>query len=256
MMAAMVCETRRCRGRGASGSSCHFVGRHPRACNRHPGDGPAHHDVVGRYYDPQTGQFLSVDAALPDTHEPFEYAEDNPVAVTDPTGAYAYHYYWDLGRSSVLGSPQHVFHYFSTHVHSVFPFPTGTCNAFWLGEHCAFKPGGGTDYLHVSALSVESVSLTVDSWCYVPIVFGICVAGDPPGSKITFAVTELTSPQSGRIDVLSQVANAPGASPIANWFALHYAVLSWSKQADNLSKALGGPGAALITNISSPWEVT
>ena len=86
MMAAMVCETRRCQGRGASGSSCHFVGRHPRACNRHPGDGPAHHDVVGRYYDPQTGQFLSVDPEVEQTEQAFIYVGDDPLNAIDPSG--------------------------------------------------------------------------------------------------------------------------------------------------------------------------
>jgi RHS repeat-associated protein len=42
--------------------------------------------LVNRYYDPATGQFLSVDAALSLTHEPYSYTADNPVNQTDPTG--------------------------------------------------------------------------------------------------------------------------------------------------------------------------
>jgi RHS repeat-associated protein len=39
-----------------------------------------------RYYDPTTGQFLSVDPAVGSTHSPFGYAGNNPLASTDPTG--------------------------------------------------------------------------------------------------------------------------------------------------------------------------
>jgi RHS repeat-associated protein len=42
--------------------------------------------AVGRYYDPQTGQFLSVDPLVDETGEPYAYAEDDPVNSSDPTG--------------------------------------------------------------------------------------------------------------------------------------------------------------------------
>jgi RHS repeat-associated protein len=39
-----------------------------------------------RYYDPQTGQFLSRDPLESSTGQPYSYADDNPVNGTDPTG--------------------------------------------------------------------------------------------------------------------------------------------------------------------------
>ena len=42
--------------------------------------------LVNRYYDPQVGQFISVDPALALTHQSYEYAGGNPVTNTDPTG--------------------------------------------------------------------------------------------------------------------------------------------------------------------------
>ena len=42
--------------------------------------------LVDRYYDPQTGQFKSVDPAISRTLEPYEYANGNPVDNADPTG--------------------------------------------------------------------------------------------------------------------------------------------------------------------------
>jgi RHS repeat-associated protein len=42
--------------------------------------------LIGRYYDPQTGQFLSVDPEVQESLEAFGYAGDDPVDGTDPTG--------------------------------------------------------------------------------------------------------------------------------------------------------------------------
>ena len=42
--------------------------------------------LVNRYYDPVTGQFLSVDPDVRSTNEPYGYANGDPVIVSDPTG--------------------------------------------------------------------------------------------------------------------------------------------------------------------------
>ncbi len=42
--------------------------------------------VVGRYYDPETGQFLSVDPAVQQTLNAYLYAGDDPVNAGDPLG--------------------------------------------------------------------------------------------------------------------------------------------------------------------------
>jgi RHS repeat-associated protein len=39
-----------------------------------------------RWYDPSTGQFLSVDPDVAKTQQPYSYANDNPIDNTDPTG--------------------------------------------------------------------------------------------------------------------------------------------------------------------------
>jgi hypothetical protein len=42
--------------------------------------------AVGRYYDPTTGQFLSVDPLVDRTGQPYAYVGGNPVNALDPTG--------------------------------------------------------------------------------------------------------------------------------------------------------------------------
>jgi RHS repeat-associated protein len=44
--------------------------------------------LVNRYYDPSTGQFLSVDPDVAQTLEPYAYGGDDPVLNVDPTGLY------------------------------------------------------------------------------------------------------------------------------------------------------------------------
>ena len=41
---------------------------------------------VRRYYDPQTGQFISIDPAVDQTERPYLYAADDPVDSSDPSG--------------------------------------------------------------------------------------------------------------------------------------------------------------------------
>lgn len=42
--------------------------------------------VINRYYDPTTGSFVSVDPNVNETGQPFSYADDDPINVTDRLG--------------------------------------------------------------------------------------------------------------------------------------------------------------------------
>jgi RHS repeat-associated protein len=44
--------------------------------------------LVGRYYDPATDQFLSVDPDVAETGQPYAFTGDNPVNRKDPLGLY------------------------------------------------------------------------------------------------------------------------------------------------------------------------
>jgi hypothetical protein len=42
--------------------------------------------LVGRYYDPSTDQFLSIDPDVAETGEPYAFTDDDPLNATDPLG--------------------------------------------------------------------------------------------------------------------------------------------------------------------------
>jgi hypothetical protein len=49
-------------------------------------DGIARERRVGRYYDPATDQFLSVDPDVAETGQPYVFTGDDPLNATDPNG--------------------------------------------------------------------------------------------------------------------------------------------------------------------------
>jgi len=63
----------------------HHSTRSPSQPDSSPG-GPSQQYTDGRYYDPTTAQFLSVDPLVGITGAPYSYAGDNPLDGTDPTG--------------------------------------------------------------------------------------------------------------------------------------------------------------------------
>ena len=158
----------------------------------------------------------------------YTYAGDDPVNASDPTGLYTYQYSWYIGQedsTSIFGPATAAFDYLANHVHQIFPFSTGNCGTFTLGEQCVFHPGAGVDHLYVKTLTPSSVTLKVQNWCQSPHVFGTCPAGDPPGSTIMFTTSDrpdsllpssfsdssshcAASPSGGEFLALTQTANA------------------------------------------------
>ena len=51
-------------------------------CSRHRSRG----HLINRYYDPTTAQFLSIDPLVASTGQPYQYAGDDPVNTSDPSG--------------------------------------------------------------------------------------------------------------------------------------------------------------------------
>jgi RHS repeat-associated protein len=60
--------------------------------------------LVHRYYDPASGQFMTVDPALSTTEAPYVYAGGDPVNLTDPSGAC----FWNCLLDVVEGAVSHI----------------------------------------------------------------------------------------------------------------------------------------------------
>jgi RHS repeat-associated protein len=52
--------------------------------------------LISRYYDPLTGQFISVDPDVSQTQDPYGYAAGDPVNTIDPTGTLPQPRYWPV----------------------------------------------------------------------------------------------------------------------------------------------------------------
>ncbi|HUD39916.1 MAG TPA: RHS repeat-associated core domain-containing protein [Streptosporangiaceae bacterium] len=50
--------------------------------------------LLNRYYQPSSGQFISVDPAIAQTQQPYEYASGDPVLNSDPTGKFINARFW------------------------------------------------------------------------------------------------------------------------------------------------------------------
>jgi hypothetical protein len=86
MMVPMACEIRHCRGASATGSVIRDVSLLSSRCHRGSGNGAGRRGVVGRYYDPQSGQFLSVDPLVEQTGQAYTYTGGDPVNGSDSDG--------------------------------------------------------------------------------------------------------------------------------------------------------------------------
>ena len=130
---------------------------------------------------------------------------------------------------------------------------------FSKGEHCDFDVAGTSDHLHVEDMGKDrripfepsdatgggSMTLKVDSWCQIPAIVA-CLAGDPPGSTITFGLFELPDSMApgsnicnGDVDVLEQVGHAPDAGVITNRIAPGIAYHSWRSMAQKIAIDFG-----------------
>jgi RHS repeat-associated protein len=59
--------------------------------------------LVNRYYDPVTAQFMSIDPELGVTGEPYQYADDDPVSLMDPSGLSTRRYWMTAGMAYEIG---------------------------------------------------------------------------------------------------------------------------------------------------------
>ena len=60
--------------------------------------------LIGRYYDPATGQFANVDPLVDQTGQPYAYTGDNPVNASDPSGLTSEGYCFSVSGSAFFAT--------------------------------------------------------------------------------------------------------------------------------------------------------
>ncbi len=191
--------------------------------------------VLARYYDPSTGQFLTVDPAVSATREPYGYVGGDPLNLADPRGLYSYQYTEFIGTVAETGGGVAVMQYLQANLGTLFPFSTGACGSVKLGAYCNLAPLGFADRVRISSVSCTSFSFAT--------TLGNTTIG--PGGEITFSIVV----QGGKV-YLRETANAPNAP----WWvdvgvAFGVAQSTWEQLAVNLQNAVA-PGEWTY----SPWN--
>ncbi len=91
--------------------------------------------TVNRYYDPNTGQFTSVDPAVDQTNAVYDYAGDDPTNDTDPLGLFSFHALWDGIKSTAASYVLHtVWDVYSLGKEAVATW--SACSQNWLSYAC------------------------------------------------------------------------------------------------------------------------
>jgi uncharacterized protein RhaS with RHS repeats len=94
---------------------------------------------INRYYDPATGQFVSVDPMVSETNQPYAYAGDDPVDGADPLGLNPFTSGWhnfasgfDATRHGLAAANNWVNNHINTAVCEDLPGPNRGSLAGWL----------------------------------------------------------------------------------------------------------------------------
>jgi hypothetical protein len=121
--------------------------RHPSSRHVNPRcrEGIARERRVNRYYDPATGQFLSVDPDVAETGQPYAYTDDDPVNAIDPDGL-------DCGIFSVV---------------------CGAYDSAAGGVKTAAKDTGSFVYQHASTLSTIASGLATVAYLSCAVTEGV-----------------------------------------------------------------------------------
>jgi RHS repeat-associated protein len=127
-----------------------------------------------RYYDPTTGQFLTVDPAVAKTMSPYGYTQGDPLNSSDPTGLdNDYYYSWDMGPAR-SGGPQATLWWLTHRADYEFPFTIhdlassytvhgpgaisdvgGTTSTLCAGNNYAISAAAGSQPIHVDFAGMQ-----------------------------------------------------------------------------------------------------
>ncbi len=148
----------------------------------------AGHVVVGRYYDPSTGQFLSVDPFVDKTGMPYAYGGGDPVSNADPLGlanCSANPLSWTGCVQNAVGATEHF-----AHTHPTVGLALGITAAVAGTAALVVEAPVAASILGGSALLAGTAATIVDGYACVshPGLNSQCVAA---GLGVTGALASL-----------------------------------------------------------------
>ena len=183
--------------------------------------------LINRYYDPATGQFISVDPEVNITGQPYAYVSGDPMNTTDPDGTGAYSYYFDLGN---LGSATDVASFVHSHCSEVFPIANCADN-FTVGQVMHLQESWGWSiFSYTQTFPVEVTAVGSTSFSFEALNGHI----EGRGRHITFSFD-----QKGSCDVKLNVFTSSNGSILTNWPIVRDADFwvahrTWQQFADNI----------------------
>ena len=189
--------------------------------------------LIHRYYDPATGQFLSVDPEVRNTLQPYAYTTGNPVSQTDPTG---------------LVNLNGVANWALAHWNS----PPGFPDSVWYGDDCtdfasgALHNGGGDPETWPTSFGDTPMNARGNDWYwYNGSWWGVPVFSHSWGGAFNLFNHEVVR-HGAR--VLSNISEAkPGDIASVNWHGTGYRNIDHTGVVTGMQN-----GRPLITQHSNP----
>jgi RHS repeat-associated protein len=138
--------------------------------------------LVHRYYDPAAGQFTTIDPELDTTHQAYEYAGDDPVNASDPSGLCSWYNVYCEAKAHITGTAQVIIAVAAAApaVACVIAAPCGVAVAVGLGV--VFGAAGGAESYGIGGGSHSGLGYAVYG------VIGAITGGLGPVAKVPIAV--------------------------------------------------------------------